>query len=122
MGKAAVSKFGWIGRPCGAIAILIVGLSLAGCGAGAIADLPAPIGLPQGTPARPNEPGEYPNVYDRPAKETDALLNEREQARLQKDLTRVHARQTGQPEPKGEDKASKPSKPGKPVSLKNSGE
>lgn len=123
MGTGLVSRFGQAGRvkPLNGIAVLAMSLTLAGCSAGAIADLPSPVGLPQGTPARPAEVGEYPNVYDRPAKQADTLLDDREQTRLQKDLARVRARQTGKPEPK-DDEAAKSNKPGKPVNLGNSGQ
>lgn len=121
MRKVGVNEFGRFWRLAGPVIAMGVGLSLAGCGAGAIADLPSPIGLPQGTPARPEQVGEYPNVYDRPAKEADTLLDERSQTRLQKDLARVRARQTGKPEPKDDDEAGKSGKPGKPVNLENPG-
>lgn len=60
-----------------------------------IADLPAPVGLPEGTPARPAMAPEYLPVNDIPKPRDVKLLSEEERRKLQEDLARARARQGG---------------------------
>ncbi len=66
---------------------LILGmmLVLGGC-ASTIADLPAPIGLPAGTPERAANPVNYPNVYEKPQVRDSKQLTEDERKKLAAEL------------------------------------
>jgi len=72
-----------------------VGLALAcaGCSAGAIADLPV-VGMPQGVPARPADPGEFPAVHDIPAPRQQQPLDPATQSRIEHELEAARDRQT----------------------------
>lgn len=73
---------------------------LAGCSPGPIIDrLPADMGLPAGTPARPETPYEYPAVHDMPPDRASAPMTEDEQLRLEKELANARDRQEGRPPP-----------------------
>ena len=82
---------------------------LAGCSASSVIDkLPANLGLPATTPARPDVPYEYPAVHDMPPTRTSVTMTEEEQMRLEKELAAIRDRQEGRPQP-GK-KASPPTK------------
>ncbi len=77
-------------------AILGLAAALAGCSPGAMIDkLPADMGLPANTPARPETPYEYPAVHDMPPARASAPMTEEEQVKLEKDLANVRDRQEG---------------------------
>jgi len=84
-------------RPARVLWIVIAAIALSGCAAAVIADLPAPVGLPEDAPARddPARPQVYPDVHDTPPASQDRLLTEEEQARLQAELRATRARQAG---------------------------
>jgi hypothetical protein len=75
----------------GAIA---TGFALSGCSI-PLADLPSPIGLPEGAPARPEAPPAFPAVHDIPADRKDGLLEPEEQQRIQRELNNARAIQEG---------------------------
>jgi hypothetical protein len=71
---------------------------LAGCAPGPVIDrLPGELGLPAGTPARPETPNEYPAVHDMPPDRASTPMTEEEQVRLEKELASVRDRQEGGP-------------------------
>jgi hypothetical protein len=75
-------------------AILGLAAALAGCSPGAMIDkLPADMGLPANTPARPETPYEYPAVHDMPPARASVPMTEEEQVKLEKDLANVRDRQ-----------------------------
>jgi hypothetical protein len=74
--------------------------ALAGCSASSIIDkLPAEMGLPAGSPARPETPYQYPAVHDMPPERASATMTEEEQVRLEKELGNLRDRQEGRPPP-----------------------
>jgi hypothetical protein len=79
-------------------ATLGLAAALAGCSPGPILDkLPAGMGLPANTPARPETPYEYPAVHDMPPARESVPMTEEEQVKLEKDLANARDRQEGQP-------------------------
>jgi len=80
-------------------AILGLAAALAGCSSAMIDKLPAEMGLPANTPARPETPYEYPAVHDMPPARASVPMTEEEQVRLEKDLANVRDRQEGRPAP-----------------------
>jgi hypothetical protein len=94
LARATVSR----AKPSRAIAVgagLLLATTLAGCSS-AIDYIPTALGgLPEGVPARPTTPHQYPYVHDMPPKREDTALSEAERARLRNDLTGVRTR-TGQ--------------------------
>jgi hypothetical protein len=78
---------------------ILVGLglamALAGCSPGPMIDrLPADMGLPGGTPARPATPYQYPAVHDMPPARSTTTMTDEEQVKMEKDLAAVRDRQT----------------------------
>lgn len=73
---------------------------LGGCSTAQIDQIPHNIGgLPEGAPARPAVQAAFPAVHDMPPQRAQPLLDEEEQKRLERDLTKVRNRQapsTGQ--------------------------
>jgi hypothetical protein len=67
--------------------LLLTGAScLAGCSS-TIDHIPTAVGgLPEGTPARPAAPGEFPAVHDMPPDRAVSRLTEEERKRLHDDL------------------------------------
>ena len=74
-------------------ATLGLAAALAGCSSAMIDKLPAEMGLPANTPARPETPYEYPAVHDMPPARASAPMTEDEQVKLEKDLANVRDRQ-----------------------------
>jgi hypothetical protein len=74
--------------------LVMAGFALTGCSI-PLADLPSPIGLPEGAPARPETPPAFPAVHDVPADRKDSLLDPEEQKRLQRELNNARAIQEG---------------------------
>lgn len=73
--------------------------TLAGCSTASVAEnLPADLGLPAGTPARPAGTPQYPAVHDMPPPRTSETLNEDEVAKLQQDLITARDNQEGRPQ------------------------
>ena len=64
--------------------LLLLGIVLGGC-ASTIADAPL-LGLPANTPPRPATPAEYLPVHDVPAPRQETVLDQAQQAKLEKDL------------------------------------
>jgi hypothetical protein len=59
-----------------AATLMLAGIALSGCGS-QIADMPAPFGLPEGTPARPASELPYPAVHEMPEpRATKPLTND----------------------------------------------
>ena len=77
---------GIIGRTVLASVWLAAGLS--GCSPGPMIDkIPTDImGLPAGTPMRPDTPYNYPAVHDMPPDRASVPMSDEEQLRLEKDL------------------------------------
>jgi hypothetical protein len=88
-----------LGRKLWASVWLAAGLS--GCSPGPIIDkIPADImGLPAGTPARPETPYNYPAVHDMPPERASVPMSDEEQLRLERDLANQRDRQEGRPPP-----------------------
>lgn len=93
MGLAAHQKVGrWAkrARRVALAGLLLTGFGLSGCSI-PLADLPSPIGLPEGAPARPETPAAFPAVHDMPPDRKDSLLDPEEQKRLQRELNNARA-------------------------------
>lgn len=90
------SMGGWAGlaRRAALAGAVAAGLALSACSI-SLADLPSPIGLPEGAPARPETPPAFPAVHDVPADRKDSLLDPEEQKRLQRELNNARAIQEG---------------------------
>jgi hypothetical protein len=73
-----------------ATAVALVAM-LGGCGA-MVADLPV-VGLPEGAPGRPADPGAFPAVHDIPAAREEAPLDAAERDRIERELTTARDRQ-----------------------------
>jgi hypothetical protein len=104
--------------------LLLAVLSLAaltGCSASPIIDdLPASVGLPADTPARPATPYQYPAVHDMPPPRATEPMSAEEQLRLEKDLTAARERQEGhKPEDEKTSPASKKTAKKKPADTQN---
>jgi hypothetical protein len=69
----------------------MMSLALASCSV-PIADLPA-IGVPEGAPARPKDPGAYPAVHDMPADRAQPALAPAEQAQIESELAAARDQQ-----------------------------
>ncbi len=85
-----------------AAGLLMLTMPLGGCSV-SIADLPV-IGLPEGAPARPKDPGTFPAVHDMPAPREQSALDPEEQARIESELAAARDRQAkaaGAPRPPG---------------------
>jgi hypothetical protein len=81
-------------------AVYVLAAALAGCSASSVIDkLPAEMGLPASSPARPETPYEYPAVHDMPPERASATMTEEEQMRLEKELANARDRQEGRPPP-----------------------
>ena len=71
--------------------LMLGSLPLAACSV-SIADLPV-VGLPEGTPARPKDPGSFPAVHDMPAAREQSALEPAEQAKIEGELAAARDRQ-----------------------------
>jgi hypothetical protein len=69
--------------------------ALSACGP-QLADLPAPIGLPEGTPARPETVAPFPAVHDMPAPRATKPLNNDELREAAAELEAARDRQRGE--------------------------
>jgi hypothetical protein len=79
---------------------LAAATAVASCSPAALLDkLPADMGLPAGTPERPETPYQYPAVHDMPPDRASVPMSEEEQVRLEKELSNVRDRQEGRPGP-----------------------
>jgi hypothetical protein len=88
----------WVSGKFSLWAALGLAAALTGCAPGPIIDrLPNDLGLPAGTPARPETPYEYPAVHDMPPNRASSPMTEDEQVRLEKELIKVRDRQEGRP-------------------------
>lgn len=71
---------------------------LLACGAGGCAtrtnELQSVLGTPDGVPAKPETPPEFPHVHDLPPQRQQAVLSGDEQARIERDLVLARERQT----------------------------
>jgi len=72
-------------------ALIACALALAGCSS-QIADLPG-VGVPSDAPARPKEPGSYLPVNDLPPSRDEQVLDPKERAKIQAELSAVRDRQ-----------------------------
>jgi len=78
-------------RMSGLGALFACALLLAGCSS-QIADLPA-VGVPSDAPPRPKEPGAYLPVNDLPPNRDEEVLDPKERAKIQAELTAARDRQ-----------------------------
>ena len=63
---------------------IVATIPLSGCSV-SVADLPI-VGLPEGTPARPKDPGAFPAVHDMPAPREESALDPAEQVKIESEL------------------------------------
>ena len=82
---------GSVVRTAAAAAMIALVAGLGGCGA-LVADLPV-VGLPEGAPARPADPGAYPAVHDMPAARVDTPLDAAARDRIEQELVTARDRQ-----------------------------
>ena len=75
-----------------AATLAIGSLGLASCSV-PIADLPV-VGVPEGAPARPKDPGAFPAVHDMPAEREQPALAPAEQAKIESELAAARDRQS----------------------------
>ncbi|HWK96054.1 MAG TPA: hypothetical protein VNR39_11575 [Pseudolabrys sp.] len=100
---------------------LMTQLALSGCAAGGVGDrLPHSMGgLPEGAPARPEKPRNYPGIYDTPAPRSTQPLDDSDQLRLQRELQGLRDRHEAvsadpdAPPPEAQKPAKKSAKPAK---------
>lgn len=85
----AAGAVGWR-RPATMIAAAAL-LACAGCST--FTDFQTVMRVPDGTPARPETPHEFPAIYETPPERENALLDPAEQARVERDLVRMRDRQ-----------------------------
>lgn len=71
-------------------AAILATIPLAGCSS--VADLPI-VGVPEGAPKRPANPGAFPAVHDMPAPREQTALDPAEQARIESELAAARDRQ-----------------------------
>jgi hypothetical protein len=74
-------------------ALLLAAAALLSACSSTIADLPAPIGLPQGAPERPAVEGDYPAVGDMPPARPTVVLTEQERKKAEDELIAARDRQ-----------------------------
>lgn len=70
---------------------ILVTIPLSGCST-SVADLPI-VGVPEGAPKRPKDPGTFPAVHDMPAPRAQSALDPAEQARIESELAAARDRQ-----------------------------
>ncbi len=75
-----------------AIALAVTSFGLTSCSV-PIADLPV-VGVPEGAPARPKDPGAFPAVHDMPAEREQPALAPAEQAKIESELAAARDRQS----------------------------
>jgi hypothetical protein len=77
-----------------AVAVLAVLLAfgVSGC-ATRTSELQSVLGTPEGVPAKPETPPEFPHVHDVPPQRQQAVLSGDEQARIERDLVLARERQ-----------------------------
>ena len=86
--------------PASILAALGLAVALAGCAPGPVIDrLPGDVGLPAGTPLRPESSYQYPAVHDMPPVRSTPTMSEDEQLRLEKELAATRDRQEGRAAP-----------------------
>jgi hypothetical protein len=89
------------------LAAAALAAALAGCSASSIIDrLPADVGEPAGTPARPAETYQYPAVHDMPPPRPDTPLSDAQQVKVEHELERARDRLEGQAPAKPDKKAA----------------
>jgi hypothetical protein len=82
------------------VAVVLVPVALGGCSS-MVDHVPHSMGgLPEGTPARPTTPSQYPAVHDMPPPRQDNALSEADSKRLREELKNSRKRGT-LPEPAG---------------------
>lgn len=69
---------------------ILATIPLAACSS--VADLPI-VGVPEGAPKRPANPGAFPAVHDMPAPREQTALDPAEQARIESELAAARDRQ-----------------------------
>ena len=69
---------------------ILATIPLAGCSS--VADLPI-VGVPEGAPKRPANPGAFPAVHDMPAPREQTALDPAEQARIESEQAAARDRQ-----------------------------
>lgn len=72
------------------VAAAALALMLTGCGS-FVSELPV-VGLPEGAPARPADPGAFPAVHDIPAPRGEATLDPAAQEKIERELTAARDR------------------------------
>jgi hypothetical protein len=73
-------------------ALLVLGVTLAGCSS-VVDHIPTGLGgLPEGVPARPTTPTDYPAVHDMPTARPEGTLTETERKRLRDELNETRKR------------------------------
>jgi len=101
------------------LAVSGLALLLAGCSSAPIVDeLPASIGLPAGTPARPTTPYQYPAVHDIPPPRAAPTLSDEQQGQVEKELAAARDRQEAR---EGPAKKAGPAAKKKRAAAKNGG-
>jgi hypothetical protein len=70
---------------------ILSAIPLSGCGS-MVADLPV-VGLPEGAPARPKDPGKFPAVHDMPAPREQTALDPAEPLKIESELAAARDRQ-----------------------------
>lgn len=70
---------------------ILATIPLSGCST-SVADLPI-VGVPEGAPKRPKDPGAFPAVHDLPAPREQTALDPAEQARIESELAAARDRQ-----------------------------
>jgi hypothetical protein len=75
-------------------AALLLAVTLGGCSS-VVDHIPSALGgLPEGTPARPANPGAYPAVHDMPPPRQERALDEADSKRLREELKQTRNRLT----------------------------
>lgn len=72
---------------------IVATIPLSGCSV-SVADLPI-VGVPEGAPARPKDPGAFPAVHDMPAPREQSALDPAEQVKIESELAAARDRQAG---------------------------
>jgi hypothetical protein len=70
---------------------ILATIPLSGCSS-VVADLPI-VGVPEGAPKRPKNPGAFPAVHDMPAPREQTALDPAEQIRIENELAAARDRQ-----------------------------
>ncbi len=78
-------------KVCLVAGAILVTIPLSGCST-SVADLPI-VGVPEGAPKRPKDPGTFPAVHDMPAPRAQSALDPAEQAKIESELAAARDRQ-----------------------------